>query len=288
MVFVNQILASNASNGIESGARHSQATGRNGYAAHRLSDLIAGYSPVSLEETNRVALLNRQEAKYVLTRTNLFDVLSRLGRDYAVLEIDGRRLHQYRTLYFDTEDFAMYRRHHAGGLNRYKVRAREYVESGTTFLEVKHKTNRQRTLKTRYLTSQLVTDVQYGPRDFLDTASPYDPRLLVPCLWSMYTRITLVNQIADERVTVDLDVQFAWEEKFVELEGIAVAEVKYDARQAESPFMRALREKRIHRNGFSKYCMGVSLIHTHVKSNRFKAKQRLLAKLMQDARHELF
>ncbi len=33
--------------------------------------------------------------------------------------------------------------------------------------------------------------------------------------------------------------------------------------------------------GFSKYCMGVSLLYPDVKHNNFKAKQRLVARLTQ-------
>ncbi len=50
---------------------------------------------------------------------------------------------------FDTPEFELFRWHHAGGRNRYKVRARQYVESRYTFLEVKHKTNKQHTVKSR-------------------------------------------------------------------------------------------------------------------------------------------
>ena len=34
---------------------------------------------------------------------------------------------------------------------------------------------------------------------------------------------------------------------------------------------------------FSKYCMGVSLLYPDVKHNKFKAKQRLVARLAQGA-----
>jgi hypothetical protein len=247
-----------------------------------LTASLSAYSSVSLAETNRVSLLNRHETKYLMARRHLAEVLAELGDAYAVLEIEGRRVHAYRTLYFDTEDFAMFRRHHAGGLNRYKVRTREYVDSGECFLEIKHKTNKRRTIKSRWMTPHLLTQLDGESAAFLAEACPYHPQQLAPCLWSSYRRVTLVNRSSHERVTIDLDIALSWQGKTVDLAPLAVAEVKHDSASALSPFILAMRDRRIHRTGFSKYCTGVSLLHAHVRANRFKLKLRLIDKLMRD------
>jgi SPX domain protein involved in polyphosphate accumulation len=76
-----------------------------------------------------------------------------------VLEINGARLHHYQTLYFDTRDFALYSQHHNGQRARYKVRVREYLDSEMAFLEVKRKTNQNRTIKSRLQTPGAVPEI---------------------------------------------------------------------------------------------------------------------------------
>ncbi len=49
---------------------------------------------------------------------------------------------QYTTLYFDTPARDCYRDHHNGRMHRRKYRMRDYSSNGTTFFEVKTKTNK--------------------------------------------------------------------------------------------------------------------------------------------------
>jgi hypothetical protein len=251
-----------------------------------LATLLSTFDPILLGEMNSVALLDRFEVKYVMHLNSLAPILNRLGETYSVLTIAGQRLSRYRTLYFDTDDFALYLRHHMGARNRYKVRAREYVESHATFLEVKHKTNKQRTTKHRIPTPELVTTLQ-SSEQFLATSCPFAAEDLVPCLWNSYTRITLVNQAQRERVTLDIDLGFSWEEQQVSLPGVVIAEVKQQNRSCTSDFTTLLREQHIRRAGFSKYCVGVSLINPQMKHNKFKAIHRFIARLAHGEQHDL-
>ena len=74
------------------------------------------YTPISLAEMGRVALLNRTDTKYVLSLDALRPIMTELITSYATLEVQGTRMSHYRTLYFDSADFDLYRRHHAGML----------------------------------------------------------------------------------------------------------------------------------------------------------------------------
>jgi hypothetical protein len=65
-----------------------------------------------------------------------------------------------------------------------------------------------------------------------------------------------------------------------------VAEVKYTGTRHASEFARVMRLYRVRDTSFSKYCMGVSLLYPDVKHNKFKAKQRLVARLTQEASYE--
>ena len=79
-------------------------------AEHGLPLLLRRFDPITLSEMADVALLDRMELKYIMLQRTLARVLSSLSADYRVLAIAGRRLSHYRTLYFDTADFALYRR----------------------------------------------------------------------------------------------------------------------------------------------------------------------------------
>ena len=110
---------------------------------------LGQYAPISLSKMDDVALLNRTDTKYVLPVATLQQIMPQLANAYYALVVNGQRCSQYQTLYFDTPEFTLYHRHHAGILDRYKVRSREYVDSQLAFLEVKHKTNKGRTIKSR-------------------------------------------------------------------------------------------------------------------------------------------
>ena len=233
------------------------------------------------------ALLDRSELKYVMPLTWLVPALVELRSAYRVLVVAGQPLSRYRTLYFDTDDLAMYRRHHAGAPDRFKVRAREYVDSHTAFLEVKHKTGARHTVKSRIATPAPITALISQATDFLAETCPYSADELAACLWNHYTRITLVSKHRPERVTLDMNLAFVREAECAGLPGIVIAEVKYAGARQASEFARRMRERRVRDTSFSKYCMGVSLLYPEVKHNRFKAKQRLVMRITQGGNHEL-
>ncbi len=247
---------------------------------------LADFESISLAEMNRVRLLNRTDVKFVLPEAQLLMALAGLSAEYRVLSIDNNQLNHYRTLYFDTPDFALYFRHHAGGRNRYKVRSREYVDTQLNFLEVKQKVNRYRTVKSRLQTPELVTSFTPDTAEFMQSHFPYRATKLEPKLWNAYTRITLVNRYQQERVTLDLDLRFSHLGRGVALPGMAIAEVKQDGVNRHSPFMKAMRQQHVHAMGLSKYCLGVALLYNGIKANNFKPKLRHVYKVAGDIRYE--
>ena len=98
--------------------------------ANRLASL-------SLEELDRVRLLNRVDTKFLFPVSFLEGLLEETRNDYRILEIDGRRSFGYESLYFDTPGFDFYRQHHQGKPGRIKVRYRKYVDSGLVCFELK-------------------------------------------------------------------------------------------------------------------------------------------------------
>ena len=246
------------------------------------------YAPISLSQMANVALLSRTDTKYMLPAATLQQIIPKLADAYSALAIDGQRSSHYRTLYFDSPEFALYHRHHAGILDRYKVRSREYVDSHLAFLEVKRKTNRGRTIKRRVQTPELAASFYGEAVDLLDDAYPYDAAALAPKLWVEYRRITLVSRYRKERVTIDLDLSYRWEGQIVSLPHLAIVEIKQDGFSHNSDIGRALRQHQVRAIGFSKYCVGISLIYPDLKHNNFKPKLRIVEKLAREQSHVTF
>lgn len=235
-----------------------------------MTETLEGRTPIALEELDHVALLDRMDAKYLLNQRQADEFLNRLDPGYRVLEIDGRRVHGYRTLYFDTADFAFYRAHHNGRANRYKVRSREYRDSGLTFFEVKQKDGRGRTRKFRQRTSDLVTAPGPCEQRFLEEHLPVSEPLLLPAVHNTFSRVTLANLQVGERITIDGHLAFTDGGNVAILPGLVVAEVKTGTSVNRSPAALALRSLNIRPAAFSKYCIGVALLRRDQKHNRFK------------------
>ena len=244
------------------------------------SALLQSFDAIRLSEMDNVALLRRTDTKYLLSEEQLFRALSRLTDHYRILEIDGRRLHRYRTLYFDTQNLALYLQHHNGWRNRYKVRERVYADSDLAFLEIKHKINANTTIKSRMRTRELSSQIARGDESFLRTHYPYQVEELEAKLFNTFQRLTLVSTHSVERLTVDVGLRFLWNGARMSLAGIAIAEVKQDGFSMDSEFVRQMRALGVRATRFSKYCIGVSMLYPEVKYNRFKPQFRQIAKLL--------
>lgn len=251
-----------------------------------LSNLLWGFSPINLKQMDAVALLNRIDTKFIIPIRHLANALPSLYSDYHILVIEGRRMSHYRTLYFDTPNFTFYNLHVNGNSERYKVRSREYLESNEAFLEVKHKNRKDRTIKERIPTAAPVIQLDSQVSDWLQDVLPYQSHDLEPKIWVMFTRMTLVNKHLCERVTIDVDLTFYAPFNIVQMDGIAIAEVKRDGAHRNSPFLSLMQEQRYHPQGFSKYCIGTSLLYNHVKKNSLKPKILMLEKISRGVRHE--
>ncbi len=242
--------------------------------------VLQRYRPISLERMYNVALLRRVDTKYVLSETQLYQALSYLATDYDVLEIKKQRIHHYQTLYFDTPDFRFYRQHHNGQRDRYKVRFRAYVDSGLTFLEVKRKTNKNVTIKSRLQTLDTVTHLDANADSFVRAHYPQPIEGLAPRLWNDFWRITLVSKHSVERLTLDVGLSFLAEGTRAALPGLAIAEVKQEAFSLHSEFVGQMRELGVRSLKFSKYCIGISGLYPQVKHNNFKPQWLYINKLM--------
>lgn len=252
----------------------------------RLEAVVNGFAPISLPEMDSVALLNRIDTKYVLRIDQLVRALAALQQDYRALSVNGQQMNHYRTLYFDTPDFALFNLHVNERAERYKVRSREYLETKESYLEVKHHTRTDRTVKSRIHTAQPAMWIDAGAERWLKDVYPFDGRELESKLWNTFRRITLVDRVNCERVTLDVDLAFYTARRIVQLDGIVVAEVKRNGHACSSPFEGQMRALHIRPQGFSKYCIGTALLYDNIKKNSLKAKLLWLEKNSLGVHHE--
>jgi hypothetical protein len=244
-----------------------------------LDDAVTMFDPIDLPAMDTVALLNRFDTKFVLSRSQLITALKSLQADYRILTINCQRAHHYSTLYYDTKDFAFYHDHVTGRSNVYKVRAREYLDTQISYLEVKHKNQKKYTDKSRLPIPSRSERLDEPMLAFLDRFKSFAGQTLEPKLWNTFRRITLVSKTDLERVTIDVDLCFYNDRHVLNLDRVAVAEVKQDHCSQCSPFMAEMRRQGIREMGFSKYCFGVSQLVPTVKKNTQKEKVLWVEKL---------
>lgn len=233
---------------------------------------------IDLKEMDKVKLMNRKDTKYWFNSSELGVLLNRIYDDYLVMNIEHETILPYATTYFDTSVNSMFIAHHNGKLNRYKIRKRCYLSSSIGFLEIKYKNNKGRTIKQRVRSDYFTTDFTEKEIDFLRSQTPYLTHDLHVSLINNFSRITLVNKNFKERCTIDLNLKFNCIRKQVDLKNLVIVEIKSDGFASNSSLALALRDLRIKKNGFSKYCIGRVLTDHSLKRNAFKHKIRNIEK----------
>lgn len=239
---------------------------------NQIKSLLKQFEPISLEETSSVKLMNRTDTKFVFHTDKLKAVLEKAIEKYRVLEINKIRLPLYRTLYFDTDDFLMYNAHHQGKMNRYKLRHREYVDSGISFFEIKFKSNKGKTEKKRITQKQIKESLSKESQVFITENTPFIPKSLKAKIYNEFSRITLVNCKNKERITIDTGLKFNNNSNNVALNSLVITEVKREGFSGSSDFINILKSEKIYPAKISKYCTGTILLYNNLKHNRFKPR----------------
>jgi hypothetical protein len=235
--------------------------------AHHLS----GRPAVSLEHVLSVAqLTTRVELKYLVPRAALPAFLHGLPRELMALDIEGRRIFDYESVYFDTESFALYRSHVQGRRRRYKARIRSYCDSGDAMLEVKLKGRRGQTQKERLpYDFDHRRELTREGRLFLDTVVAQAYGFTAPPLWpsltTAYRRATLVDLERKARLTIDVNLGWFDGDSSQHADHLALIESK--SLTGPGPTDALLRSMGVRPVRISKYCLGVALLHPDLAAN---------------------
>ena len=230
---------------------------------------LLNFDKTTLAEMNSVSLMKRVDTKFILKESQLLEVLSKLYKDYKILQIDQERLMKYSTLYFDSQNKKCFKDHHNGKLNRYKIRMRKYLVSDICFLEIKKKNNLGITNKIRRQIKDFETNLTTESKEFI-TISNINNLLLEPSLYNNFSRMTFVNKSEAERLTIDVDLSFSFGAKEKKFDKLVVIEIKQEGKRLNTTINRVLKSMSILPTNFSKYCIGISNTLDNIKSNRFK------------------
>jgi hypothetical protein len=228
---------------------------------------VSSFTPISLEEMDKVALMNRVDQKFILSFHDLCQIIPELEAEYRILTICDQNVFTYKTDYYDTPGLNMFTDHHNGKLNRFKIRHREYVESNLDFLEIKFKDNKGKTLKKRVKSPHVHSK---PAQKLIKEFTPYNPSLLDMKITTVFNRFTLVDRKLTSRITTDFNLRFVEQEQNIMLDRLVIIEIKQEKQNIHSNIYSLLKEKSIRPCSVSKYCIGLTMMNNLPKSNIFK------------------
>ena len=225
-----------------------------------------------------VKLMSRTDTKFAFKANKMPLLLQELMPFYRILAIDGKLIHDYKSLYYDTDNRKFYLDHHNGRVNRNKIRFREYVGSKLTFLEIKLKNNKGKTIKKRMKVDAISKELSEKQQNYIEKIIG-KPINVNPKQWINFSRITFVHKTQKERLTMDVNLTFENENEKGDLKNIVIAEVKQERMSRSSDFMRIAKEMSILPIKISKYCISTLSLNPELKHNKFKEKLLFINKL---------
>ena len=225
-----------------------------------------------------VKLMSRTDTKFAFKANKMPLLLQELMPFYRILAIDGKLIHDYKSLYYDTDNRKFYLDHHNGRVNRNKIRFREYVGSKLTFLEIKLKNNKGKTIKKRMKVDAISKELSEKQQNYIEKIIG-KPINVNPKQWINFSRITFVHKTQKERLTMDVNLTFENENEKGDLKNIVIAEVKQERMSRSSDFMRIAKEMSILPIKISKYCISTLSLNPKLKHNKFKEKLLFINKL---------
>jgi len=220
--------------------------------------------------------MSRIDRKYWFHVSKLQQILEQTLSEYYILEIEGQRLMDYQTTYFDTPDNSMYLKHHNRKMNRHKIRQRKYVSTNSSFLEVKLKTNKNVTIKNRVEAVFEETSFLPAELNFIQHETPYSGENLTPVLNNKFKRLTLIHKNKLDRCTIDISPVFWNENNILNMADLAIFELKRGHSLKSSPIVAMLRNLKIRQRGMSKYFTGRAMLEPELKQNAFKPRIRFI------------
>lgn len=244
---------------------------------HGITEMLA---PITLPElTERAALQTRTDRKYFVTAEAFRTFAELMSEELDVLDIDGRRLFDYESVYFDSPQMSTYRAHLQRRRRRFKVRTRTYLDSGECMLEVKLEGHRGATVKQRLPhpldeRGHLSASAREHLVEVLAEAYGLEPPDdLGAVLTTRYRRATFTARHESARLTCDVGLLCENATRSLRVRPDHVL-VESKAGSSGSVADRMLREMGVRPVRVSKYCVGVAGLHPEMPSNPWHSTLR--------------
>ncbi len=235
------------------------------------------FSTVSLSDLKEKAnMLSRSENKYLLKNEFSESLINKLSKDFDVLEIDGKQVFGYETIYFD-DNSVCYEEHRKGKRQRFKLRTRRYLDADNLcFFEMKLKGKRGSTNKFRYqckesehgfFTEKSEEMVKKNYREQYNKEFNFSVK---PQIAMRYKRITLVAKGGGERITIDFNLRFMSSEgkKASAPKDFIIIETKTGKGNGlADKIFRSESIRKVRR--CSKFCVGMIILGMTDKINKF-------------------
>lgn len=240
-----------------------------------IAESLAGFAPITLDDLNgKAAMLERLDNKYIVPAASFRPAFQAFAQLFDVLEIDGKRSFTYATRYFDDGLQRGYYDHHQGRRKRCKVRIRDYVDAGFSYLEVKLKDKRSVTIKKRLRLDAPLSELDQRCLDFVDRChhdlyGTHFGKALRPVIGMQYERMTLVARAGGERMTIDTCLRFAAGNEVRDVaDDIFIVETK--SQRGNGIADKIMRRFHLQPTGrCSKYCVGMAALGQVPQRNRF-------------------
>jgi len=243
-------------------------------------NLLNDLQTISLDELDKVKLLDRKDTKFIFNQNQLPSILEKIKPYYKILEINNSPIFNYDNTYFDTHGFLFYNQHHNECRKRFKVRYRKYSSSSRSFFEIKIKNNKNRTVKKRVLVNEMNKHLGKKEKNLVSEIIGLEPTQLAPILDIQFSRITLTDNNYSERLTIDTNLYVKNETGNKIFDQLVISEIKQKKYNPKSDFVQILRNLKIPEMRFSKYCMGMMHVNKRIKYNRFKPKLLQIKKIL--------
>ena len=243
-------------------------------------NLLNDLQTISLDELDKVKLLDRKDTKFVFNQNQLPSILEKIKPYYRILEINNSPIFNYDNTYFDTHDFLFYNQHHNEHRKRFKVRFRKYSNNNKSYFEIKIKNNKNRTVKKRLLVDEMNTCLGEHEKKMVSEIIGLPPNQLTPILNVQFSRITLADNNFNERLTIDTNLSAKNGISSKIFDKLVISEIKQKKYNPKSQYIQILRDLKIPEMRFSKYCMGMLHVNKEIKYNRFKPKLLQINKIV--------
>jgi len=231
------------------------------------------FSPISLTELNATAsFLDRIDTKYLMTEQKFMDVIKDMKEDFFVLEIGGKSVFEYDSIYMDTEGYDFYFDHQNKSALRSKVRTRKYIDSNIAFFEYKQKEGKllrkfRFEMDTKDHGKMTEAAQKFYEEIYGNFYGEEKPKKIFPSLITHCNRLTLCSKDSAERVTIDFNIwteDLREEKKKKEFHNAVIVESKSST--ADGKIAKIMAKNKVEKaSGCSKYCLG--LLYTGIFKN---------------------